>query len=169
MSEEGPRTTVQGRREAWRGQSGFHNPTEFMMPVVIIIIVLAIAVPSCLSAWARAKAAKAAAEVRDALTAIASAEAKYFLSHGKYLLLPSTPPGRPGRPRRPWPDEHAFTELGWVPEEGSSYCSYSVTATDSAFTVQAVCDVDGDGELAAFESAHAAPGADEGITGPSGR
>ncbi len=102
MSEEGPRTTVQGRREAWRGQSGFHNPTEFIMPVVIIIIiVLAIAVPSCLSAWARAKAAKAAAEVRDALTAIASAEAEYFLSHGKYLFLPSTPPGRPGRTRRP--------------------------------------------------------------------
>ncbi len=166
MSDDAPRSTLRrGRGKGLRGQGGFHNPTEFMMPVVIVVIVLAIAVPSLVRAWPR----NARAEVTHHLVAIASAEAEYFSRHGMYLPLPSTPPGQPKIFRRRWPDEHAFAEIGWVPEGGSSYCSYAVAATDEAVTVEADCDSDGDGEFATFGYVHAAPGTDEGITGPSGR
>ena len=141
-------------------QSGFMgvDVVERMMVIAIIGIVLAIAIPQCQLYRLRSKAHL----VQKDIEAIVVAEDRYFKRHQKYVAV--------------LPDQSAdssraqgFNELGWEPESLPGNCHFAVVVAQKTFTVEAICDLDEDGDTAVFGYVRPAPGMTEGLSGPTGQ
>ena len=90
-----------------------------------------------------------AREAKLNIASIRTAEQSYFNEFGVHVPAPAAPLGTPGVLKMPWPESsEGFEKIGWEPE-GNVYCSYGVAVEGPAFTAEAICDLDGDGEFQA--------------------
>jgi hypothetical protein len=134
-------------------------------------MLLAIAVPKFMVFGLLAKAG----ETRFQIQAIRDAQERWHSEHGHYLPVTPYPAGPPGVHKSEF-DYEAYARsgldrLGW-PELTALYCRYAVTVGEDervgAYTIEAVCDLDGDGEPMAFGWVKPAPGERTGVPGPFG-
>ncbi len=110
-------------------------------------------------------------EARSNISAIRTAEMSYNAEFGFFVPAPPWPPGRPGQEAVEWGDgeREGFLQIGWAPE-GNVVCRYGVAVSESkqAFTVEAICDRDGDGKVETWGFMFPEPGQETGIRGPFG-
>lgn len=127
--------------------------------VGVIGVLAAIAIPNFLAMQLRSKRAEAPITI-DALRTV---EKAYHAEFGVFFEGPACPEGTPGRERRPWVGDctAAYEAAGWAPD-ADLRCSYVILSDSSSedpaeheFTVQAVCDVDGDDTPAVYEGTRA--------------
>ena len=144
----------------------------------LLYVMLAIAIPNFLNFGRQPRWH----EARLGLNAIRAAELSYFHEIGSYVAAGPHPAGPPGREKHAWrlAADHVvegFDQLGWEPEPDQTLCQYAVAvetweeggARRTAFTAEAICDIDGDGESLAWGYVQPAAGASTGIPGPFGR
>jgi type IV pilus assembly protein PilA len=134
-----------------RGSKGF-TLVELMIVVAIIGILAAIAIPNFLNFRLKAKTS----EAKSNLGAIRSTEVAYFAEWNIYIdnqaLVPNDRTAAGTRAQKAaWTTTSKFSILGFAPE-GNVYYSYSLddTAEASAFTANAVGDLDDDGVLSTY-------------------
>ena len=136
-------------------------------------VLVAIAVPNFRTFGLRAKAG----EMRVGIEAIHKAQEAWYAEHGHYLPATSLPLGPPGLHRIGFDsDTHAasgFERLGWPKNPNTQlYCRYAVSVGSTegmgGYTIEAICDIDGDGEQMAFGWLKRAPDARVGVPGPFG-
>jgi hypothetical protein len=109
-----------------------------------------------------------AREAKLNIASIRTAEQSYFNEFGVHVPAPAAPLETPGVLKMPWPkSSEGFEKIGWEPE-GDVYCAYGVAVEGPAFTAEAICDLDGDGEFQAWGYVQPAPGSTVGIPGPFG-
>jgi type IV pilus assembly protein PilA len=135
---------------------------ELMIVVAIVGILAAIAIPGYLRFQLRSKVS----EARVNLASIATAENAYFGEFNRYLAAAPTPAGGPGPNRRAWSGGGAadFDQLGFVPI-GEVFYTYAIDtdATDSAFTLGAQGDLDGNTTPSEFGYVHPIAGTTAGV------
>lgn len=116
-----------------------------MIAVALIAVIASVAIPRYLDLRRRAMRA----EVVPMLRSIGVAQQSWQLAHGSWLSAtpnPTTPVSGALREFETQPDWQA---LNWHPD-GKLRCSYSATVLDagSRVRVDALCDLDGDREVA---------------------
>jgi type II secretory pathway pseudopilin PulG len=160
--------------EGFRDRRGRQLMANAGVGLLLAGALMTIAVPNFLTFALRAKAS----ETRGQIEAIRAAQERWYAEHGHYRASGPYPAGPPGLQRSEFdPVSHAasgFDQLGW-PEEPdvSLYCRYAVNAPGppqaaDAYTIEAVCDLDGDGEWMAFGWVKPGPGENTGVAGPFG-
>jgi len=122
---------------------------------------------------------KAVLEPRLILSGIRTSQQVYFKEYGTFVPMAPVPRGVPSSAKRLWPECPESIQWGEAPgycftgyyPEGPTYCSYSVTVNEAgtAYTAEAICDLDNDGELMVWGVIVPAPGETEGIPGSWGR
>lgn len=122
--------------------------TETAIAIGIAIVVLIIGI----AAFGMSGNADKRAEVERFVTSIREAELAHFEKFDEYIGTDWVP-----RPRFEvndeavsWPEEGAFSHLGWTPTDRDVFGTYRVTVTGDDFTVTGVSDVDNDGQQAVF-------------------
>jgi type IV pilus assembly protein PilA len=144
-----------------RGRGGF-TLIELMIALAIVGALAALAVPGYLRFQLRSKVA----EARTNLATIATAENAYFGEFHRYVFAAPTPPGPEGPKRRPWSGGGAadFDRLGFLPV-GDVLFTYAVDTdpANTAFTVGARGDLDGNGTPSEFGYVHPIPGLSAGV------
>ena len=114
---------------------------ELMIVVAIIGILAAIAIPNFLQFQLRSKTGEAKVNI----AAIRTAEEGYFAEFNTFVAQAAGfPGGGLGANKRPWATGSSFDTLGWSPE-GEVFYDYAVTVAGSAFTVDALGDLDAGG------------------------
>lgn len=119
---------------------------ELMIVVAIIGILAAIAIPNFLRFQLKAKSS----EGKVNIAAIRTAQESYLAEFGSYLVAEASPTAavtNPGPAKVEFEltdgDTNGFNSLGWSPE-GRVFFAYEVNAVDSAYTITAQADIDGD-------------------------
>ena len=119
---------------------------ELMIVVAIIGILAAIAIPNFLRFQLKAKSS----EGKVNIAAIRTAQESYLAEFGSYLVAAASPTAavtNPGPAKVEFEltggDTNGFNSLGWSPE-GRVFFAYEVNAVDSAYTITAQADIDGD-------------------------
>ena len=114
---------------------------ELMIVVAIIGILAAIAIPNFLRFQLKSKSS----EGKVNIAAIRTAEEAYLAEFGTYVLAAINPAGgAPGTAKGVFDVTAAdFNTLGWSPE-GQVFFAYEVNASNSAMTITAQADIDGD-------------------------
>ena len=119
---------------------------ELMIVVAIIGILAAIAIPNFLRFQLKAKSS----EGKVNIAAIRTAQESYLAEFGSYLVALPSPAAavtNPGPAKVEFEltdgDTNGFNALGWSPE-GRVFFAYEVNAEDSAYTITAQADIDGD-------------------------
>jgi type IV pilus assembly protein PilA len=141
---------------------------ELMIVVAIIGILAAIAIPNFLQFQLRSKTG----EAKTNLAAIRTAEEGYFAEFNTYVAaVASGFDGGMGANKRAWPTGTSFDQLGWAPE-GEVFFDYAVAVSGSAWTADAVGDLDGNvgggGLTSDYGYVHPAPGLTAGLAGAMG-
>jgi len=121
--------------------------------VVLVLLVLAIAIPNYVSMQNKSKRAEVPANVNG----IKTAEMAYDAAFDQFIEVPVYHPSEytMGEALRPWTAGSRFDTLGWSPD-GQVRGSYKVnTITGSSawgydFEVIGISDVDGDGRRATY-------------------
>jgi Tfp pilus assembly protein PilE len=116
-----------------------------MIVIAIIGLLATIAVPAFIRMRQRAKIA----EAKSIIGAVRVSENAYYAEYSVYVGNQAYTPDRTADPpaRFPWDNNTRFSLLGFAPE-GRLYFSYALGGVDlpaDGFTVQATCDLDGDG------------------------
>lgn len=159
--------------EGFRGQKMRQLLAHAFTGSLIVGMLVAIAVPNFMTFGLLAKSG----EARVQIEAIRAAEERWYREHGEYLPTTPLPPGSPGVQRTSFDTEahtlSGFERLGWPVEAGTQlYCRYAVAVgsgdSADAYTIEAVCDLDGDGEPIAFGWVRPAAGSRIGVPGPFG-
>lgn len=142
-----------------RTKAGF-TMVELIVTVAIIGILAAIGVPSWIQSQSRAKRAEVPANVEG----IRVAELAYFATFDTFVAetvwYPDALTGTAAdKQLRAWPEADnagGFTSLGWRPY-GAVRAAYSIPDGDwDSFEIQALSDVDADGDTALFWCTEAA-------------
>ena len=141
---------------------------ELMIVVAIIGILAAIAIPNFLQFQLRSKTG----EAKTNLAAIRTAEEGYFAEFNNYVAaIASGFDGGMGANKRSWPTGTSFDQLGWSPE-GEVFFDYAVAVSGSAWTADAVGDLDGNlgggGLPSDYGYVHPSPGLSAGLGGAMG-
>ena len=133
---------------------------ELAVTVAIIGLLAAIGIPS----WTQAQHLAKRAEVPGNVEGIRVAELAYYATFDTFVAEPAWYPAdltgsESDKQLRAWPELSAaggFSQLGWAPF-GSVRAAYSIPDGDEdSFEVQAVSDVDGDGDTALYWCTEAA-------------
>jgi len=145
-----------------RTRRGGFTLIELMIVVAIIGILAAIAIPNFLKFQLRSKTG----EAKTNLAALRTAEEGYFAEYGVYVGTGTVHPAGPvGPSKQDWTSPAVdFDTVGWGPE-GDVYFTYAVTIAGTAYSLDAVGDLDGSGPGldADFGYIHPIPGAAAGI------
>ncbi len=165
----GPRSTAPRSFRRWLALAGW---------LCLLALPVAIAVPNFLQFGKRS----VTSEPRLVLSVIRIAEESYFAEFGEYLSFGPTPSGPPGATpvsaaTYSAAEAEVFERLGWFfdPEFSPVYCRYAVAVGSvregaaQAFTAEAICDIDGDGDLMAWGYVRPDRESGETIPGPFGR
>jgi len=139
--------TAHGTPRAGRRRStpaGF-TLLELMLTLAIVGVLSAIAIPMLISYQLRSKAAEGAVNI----AAIQKAVDAYYAEYSIYVSAMPPTPASVGAAKQPWGlapgDAHGFNAIGFAPE-GQVYFQYGVTSdANTAYTVAARSDLDGDG------------------------
>jgi hypothetical protein len=160
--------------EGFRGHRGRRLAANLFAGAVVAGVLLSIAVPNFRNFGFRAKSLETRVEIR----AIREAQEAWYAKHGQYLPTTPLPIGPPGSHRVGFDsDAHVasgFERLGWpVNPNKQLYCRYAVTVDSGngemdGYTIEGICDLDGDGELMAFGWLKPAPGSRVGVPGAFG-
>jgi type IV pilus assembly protein PilA len=118
---------------------------ELMIVVAIIGILAAIAIPNFLRFQLKSKSS----EGKVNIAAIRTAEESYLAEFGTYVAAALTPAAVPTTSKVAWPAAgtagvNEFDQLGWSPE-GQVFFAYETAVNNSAYTITAGADIDGDG------------------------
>jgi len=117
--------------------------------VVLVLLVLAIAIPNYVAMQNRAKRA----EVPSNIDGIKTAEMAYDAAFDQFIEIDRYHPDAwPGQALRPWRSGSPYDTLGWAPD-GEVRGSYKVSTAPfgaSDFVVTGISDVDGDGVRASY-------------------
>jgi len=145
-----------------RTRRGGFTLIELMIVVAIIGILAAIAIPNFLKFQLRSKTG----EAKTNLAALRTAEEGYVAEYGVYVAAAANP-GAPSAAKQVWDGGGGvpgFDTVGWGPE-GDVYFTYAVTIAGTAYSLDAVGDLDGSGPGldADFGYIHPIPGAAAGI------
>jgi type II secretory pathway pseudopilin PulG len=131
-------------------------------------MITTVAIPMLMRFQLKAKAT----EGRMNIVAIRDAQESYYAETGSYAsALPVTPPAV-GPVKVAWglasTAVHGFNELGFAPE-GRVHFQYGVTSDgDSAYTIEARSDIDGDGVHNTWGYVRPVVGTSLGVPGPLG-
>lgn len=160
--------------EGFRGRRGRLVLGHLFATAVVAGGLFAIVVPNFLIFGLRAKAG----EARVAIEAIAEAQEAWYAEHGYYLAATALPLGPPGVQKAGFdPEAHeasGFERLGWPRWPGTLlYCRYAVAVENveggaGGYTIEAICDIDGDGEPMAFGFMKPVRGSRAGVPAPFG-
>jgi type IV pilus assembly protein PilA len=121
---------------------------ELMIVVAIIGILAAIAIPNFVDMQYRAKRA----EIPSNVDGIKTAELAYEASFDQFVeQSASHPDSSPNKQQRAWTSGSAFDTLGWGPD-GNVRGSYTVITDTTDFSVNGLCDVDGDASMADYSA-----------------
>jgi prepilin-type N-terminal cleavage/methylation domain-containing protein len=139
---------------------------ELALVVAIIGALTSVAIPLIGRTQLKAKAA----ESRVNLSAIRNVEEAYFADSGVYVSALPVTPAAIGPVKVAWGlapgDSHGFNDLGFRPD-GRVHFQYGVTTDgDSAFTIEARSDLDGDGVYNTWGFVKPALGTSLGVPGP---
>ncbi len=153
----------------FRNRRGRQFLAQSFVGVLLLSGLVVTVIPNFMTFALRAKSG----EVRAQIAAIRDAEEQWFAEHGRYLATSPVPPGKPGVNRTPVAmqdlEAAGFDRLRWLGNLPTGlYCSYAVRVDEAegdAFTIEAVCDLDGDGDLMAFGWIKPAPGKVVGVPG----
>lgn len=164
MSGKPVRTRPGVERARSRGR-GF-TLIELALVVAIIGTLSTVAIPLIARTQLKAKAA----ESRVNLNAIRNAEEAYFADAGAYVSALPVTPAAIGPVKVAWglspSDSHGFNDLGFRPD-GPVHFQYGVTTDgDSAFTIEARSDLDGDGVYNTWGFVKPVMGTSLGVPGP---
>ena len=124
---------------------------ELMIVVAIIGILAAIAIPNFVAMQYRAKRAEIPANVDGIKTAELAYEASFDQFVDTLADDGMRPEGDFGKEQRPWDNPEGFDTLGWAPD-GDVRGVYGVKAGTTVFHANGECDVDGDGNAAAYRA-----------------
>ncbi|MBW2295007.1 MAG: hypothetical protein JRG94_22260 [Deltaproteobacteria bacterium] len=160
--------------EGFRGHRGRRLLANLFAGSIVAGVLLSIAVPNFMVFALRTKSGEARVEIE----AIRMAQEAWYAEHGHYLPTTALPEGPPGPQRVGFDsDAHAasgFERLGWPLNPNKQlYCRYAVTVENvdggmGGYTIEAVCDLDGDGEQMAFGWLKPALGSRVGVPGQFG-
>ena len=121
---------------------------ELMIVVAIIGILAATAIPN----YVRLQYKSKRAELDLNGQAIKHMELTFEAANDHFVQqLEYWPDEAPGKAARSWSTGSSFDLLGWSPD-GEVRGSYRVVTSESDFEVQALADVDGDGEQAEWQA-----------------
>jgi prepilin-type N-terminal cleavage/methylation domain-containing protein len=139
---------------------------ELMLTLAIVGVLSAIAIPMMLSYQLRSKAAEGATNI----AAIQKTIGAYYAEYNVYMSAVPPVPTTVGPTKQPWGlapgDSHGFNKLGYVPE-GQVYFQYGVTSDgNTAYTIAARSDLDGDGVYKTLGYVKASGGTGVGVVGP---
>jgi len=156
------RTLRAGRR---RSPAGF-TLLELMLTLAIVGVLSAIAIPMLISYQLRSKAAEGATNI----AAIQKAVDAYYAEYSVYVSAMPPTPATVGTMKQPWgvgpSDSHGFNSMGYVPE-GQVYFQYGVTSDgNTAYTIGARSDLDGDGVYKTWGYVKASGDTGVGVVGP---
>ena len=121
---------------------------ELMIVVAIIGILAAIAIPNFVDMQYRAKRAEVPSNVDGIKTAELAYEASFDVFVQQSTPHPTT---TPNKQQQAWTSGSNFDTLGWGPD-GNVRGMYAVVTTTTDFSVGGLCDVDGDGSMAAYSA-----------------
>jgi type IV pilus assembly protein PilA len=143
-----------------RTRRGGFTLIELMIVVAIIGILAAIAIPNFLKFQLRSKTG----EAKTNLAALRTAEEGYFAEYGVYVGTGTVHPAGAASPsKQDWTAPAVdFDTVGWGPE-GDVYFTYAVTINGTAYSLDAVGELDGGGLTSDFGYIHPVPGAVAGI------
>jgi type IV pilus assembly protein PilA len=126
---------------------------ELMIVVAIIGILAAIAIPNFLKFQLRSKTG----EAKTNLAALRTAEEGYFAEYGVFIAAAQQPAIAPTSAKEIWPSPAAgFDTVGWGPE-GEVYFRYAATISGTAYTLDAIGDLDGGAPNSDFGYVHPDP------------
>jgi type IV pilus assembly protein PilA len=127
---------------------------ELMIVVAIIGILAAIAIPNFLKFQLRSKTG----EAKTNLAALRTAEEGYFAEYGVYVAAAANP-GAPSAAKQIWDGGGGvagFDTVGWGPE-GEVYFQYAAAISGTAYTLDALGDLDGGAPTSDFGYIHPDP------------
>jgi len=130
------------------------NLAVILTGMVLMLVMVAIAIPNFVNMGVRAKRAEIPANVDG----IKTAQLAYDASFERFISQPEfVPMEMVGKGVREWPSGTAFDTLGWAPDgrvRGSYKLDVPGCQSDSCrasdFRVVGISDTDGDGELATY-------------------
>jgi len=139
---------------------------EMMLTIAIIGILSAIAIPMLISYQLRSKAAEGLTNI----AAIQKGQEAYYAEFNVYVSAMPVVPAIAGPTKRPWSlapgDSHGFNAIGYVPE-GQVYFQFGVKSNgNSAYTIGARSDLDGNSAYRTWGYVKPAGNTSSGVVGP---
>lgn len=133
---------------------------ELMIAVVLVAVIASVAIPRYLDLRRRAMRA----EVVPMLRSIGVAQQSWQLAHGSWLGTTPNPTTPVSGALRDFEVQRSWQELNWRPD-GKVRCSYSSTVLDGGrrVRVDALCDLDGDRQVAILRHEVASAGVSGGL------